>query len=383
MKLNEKINEENFKTATDLVTPGYVKQMINRFSSGNSNEDAKRNPSSICSFKVPLLHSTRSNFKSEKPKPFHYPVLLANRSSIPTKPFFDKPHTKNGSSNDQSSPGSKSSEEYNNFGKSSLNGMPNNNSNVRSSSSVKLDDDSGKYSSSAGSSLHTTEVLNGFSEPESFPPTKSNLDETEKGEFERIAADTYGANLKNGNYFLQLMGEKEKVLNDRCAEFDSWLGPDVPDEVSGKIRAAIGKANLLTSKKFNQFAGLCHSNMTSTQEGQFQVTCEDLEGFWDLVMIQVSDVETLFAELTLLRSNGWKESKTQNELHQASTSHKQETPTRSRDATTPAKASARKGKASEFSAEKMRLRAAMQAGRRQRKTSQNEDDVQIFIAEKS
>ena len=26
------------------------------------------------------------------------------------------------------------------------------------------------------------------------------------------------------------MGEKEKVLNDRCAEFDSWLGPDVPDE---------------------------------------------------------------------------------------------------------------------------------------------------------
>lgn len=31
----------------------------------------------------------------------------------------------------------------------------------------------------------------------------------------------------------------------------------------------------------------------------------------------------------------------------------------------------------------MRLRAAMQAGRRQRKTSQNEDEVQIFIAEKS
>ena len=41
------------------------------------------------------------------------------------------------------------------------------------------------------------------------------------------------------------------------------------------------------------------------------MTCEDLEGFWDLVMIQVSDVETLFAELTLLRNNGWKESKTQ------------------------------------------------------------------------
>lgn len=171
-------------------------ECINGIDNGNVSEDAKRNPSSICSFKVPLLHSTRSNFKSEKPKPFHYPVLLANRSSIPTKPFFDKPHAKNGSSNDQSSPGSKSSEESNDCSKSSLNGMPNDNLNIWSSPSVKPDDDSGKYSSSAGSSLHTTEILNGFSESESFPPTKSNLDENEKREFEIIAADTYDANLK-------------------------------------------------------------------------------------------------------------------------------------------------------------------------------------------
>ena len=123
-------------------------------------------------------------------------MLLANRSSIPTKPFFDKPHTKNGSSNDQSSPGSKSSEETDDHIKLSLNGIPNHNPDVELSPSIKLDDDSGKYSSSAGSSLHTTETLNGFSEPESFPPTKCNLDETEKRGSERIAADSDGANLK-------------------------------------------------------------------------------------------------------------------------------------------------------------------------------------------
>ena len=34
---------------------------------------------------------------------------------------------------------------------------------------------------------------------------------------------------------------------------------------SGKIRAAIGKANLLTSKKFKQFRGLCEQNLVSNK----------------------------------------------------------------------------------------------------------------------
>jgi len=31
----------------------------------------------------------------------------------------------------------------------------------------------------------------------------------------------------------------------------------------GKLRAAVGKAQLLTSKKFKQFRELCHSNLVS------------------------------------------------------------------------------------------------------------------------
>lgn len=35
-------------------------------------------------------------------------------------------------------------------------------------------------------------------------------------------------------------------------------------------------------------------------------TSEDLAGFWDMVYIQVEHIHSLFAELTVLRENGWK-----------------------------------------------------------------------------
>lgn len=37
------------------------------------------------------------------------------------------------------------------------------------------------------------------------------------------------------------------------------------EELTGKIRAATGKARLLLAQKFEQFAGLCHKNLVSEQ----------------------------------------------------------------------------------------------------------------------
>lgn len=34
---------------------------------------------------------------------------------------------------------------------------------------------------------------------------------------------------------------------------------------------------------------------------------EDLQGFWEMVQIQIDDVYDMFAEIDLLRQNGWKE----------------------------------------------------------------------------
>lgn len=45
-------------------------------------------------------------------------------------------------------------------------------------------------------------------------------------------------------------------------------------------------------------------------EGEaFPTTNEDLQGFWDMVMLQVDQVDTLFKELKTLKANNWQEVK--------------------------------------------------------------------------
>lgn len=46
---------------------------------------------------------------------------------------------------------------------------------------------------------------------------------------------------------------------------------------------------------------------TQSSDEPFPTTSQDLAGFWDLVMIQVDDVNGLFAEIDSLKKNGWKE----------------------------------------------------------------------------
>ena len=48
----------------------------------------------------------------------------------------------------------------------------------------------------------------------------------------------------------------------KMAEDDVASGK-VPDEIEGNLRAAVGKAGLLMSKKFKQFRGLCQDNLVS------------------------------------------------------------------------------------------------------------------------
>lgn len=40
---------------------------------------------------------------------------------------------------------------------------------------------------------------------------------------------------------------------------------------------------------------------------EFPTTSEDLAGFWDMVSIQVEDVNSSLKEIDALRSNNWKE----------------------------------------------------------------------------
>ncbi|KAK8750199.1 hypothetical protein OTU49_015300, partial [Cherax quadricarinatus] len=71
--------------------------------------------------------------------------------------------------------------------------------------------------------------------------------------------------------------------------------------------ATTGQAELLMKERFSQFAGLIDD--CEFKRGEKEVTCLDLQGFWDIIYFQVEDVIRRFVNLEKVKSNGWKEDK--------------------------------------------------------------------------
>ncbi|XP_071502412.1 uncharacterized protein [Diadema antillarum] len=111
---------------------------------------------------------------------------------------------------------------------------------------------------------------------------------------------------KDGHYFLRVVNEEQSRIEALCRLVERDLEGDMPEEVSGICRAALGKANLLTSKKFKQFRGLCEQNITPSAGAGKSTLASDLAGFWDMVMIQVDDINSKFADIQTMRENNWK-----------------------------------------------------------------------------
>lgn len=47
----------------------------------------------------------------------------------------------------------------------------------------------------------------------------------------------------------------------------------------------------------------------------FYTTASDLAGFWDLVKLQIEDINNTFKEIELMRNNNWKETISQKVHH--------------------------------------------------------------------
>lgn len=114
---------------------------------------------------------------------------------------------------------------------------------------------------------------------------------------------------KDGHYFLRILDEQTSRLLSLAdkAEREMEATPGLSEEVIGKIRSASGKARLLVSQKMQQFKGLCTNNITQSAVEAFPTTNEDLQGFWDMVMLQVDQVDRLFEEINRLKENNWNE----------------------------------------------------------------------------
>uniref|UniRef100_A0A1Q3FW25 Putative guanylate-kinase-associated protein n=1 Tax=Culex tarsalis TaxID=7177 RepID=A0A1Q3FW25_CULTA len=118
--------------------------------------------------------------------------------------------------------------------------------------------------------------------------------------------------VKDGNHFLQVMKNEQNRLLAMAADIERVVeqcktdGVEISEEVAGYVLVAAGKARLLCSQKMKQFEGLCHNNLNQIPGEKFQTTNEDLQGFWDMVMLQVHDVDASFVEIDSFRRNDWK-----------------------------------------------------------------------------
>ncbi|XP_068610203.1 disks large-associated protein 2 [Brachionichthys hirsutus] len=123
-----------------------------------------------------------------------------------------------------------------------------------------------------------------------------SLESTESGRASPIRRD--------GSWFMQLLHNETKRLEGWCKEMEREAEEhDLSEEILGKIRSAVGSAQLLMSQKFQQFYWLCQQNMDPS--AMPRPTSQDLAGFWDLLQLSIDDVTAKFDELQLIKSNQW------------------------------------------------------------------------------
>ncbi|TMW54739.1 hypothetical protein DOY81_000270 [Sarcophaga bullata] len=117
--------------------------------------------------------------------------------------------------------------------------------------------------------------------------------------------------VKDAHFFLKQLKDEQARLLIMAAEAEKYLdalasNPDITEDTLGLLRSASGKARLLVSQKMKQFEGLCHNNLNSSPEDKFPTTVDDLQGFWDMVYLQVDHVDSIFADIENLKKNDWK-----------------------------------------------------------------------------
>lgn len=105
-------------------------------------------------------------------------------------------------------------------------------------------------------------------------------------------------------YYKYILNKEIERLTEYC---DTWTtvkdSPSTPEDARYTILAAIGHTQLLIRKKFERFRGLVLD--CETGKGEMLVTCKDLQGFWEMMYMEVRDCDGRFAKLERMRENGW------------------------------------------------------------------------------
>uniref|UniRef100_A0A1A8FFC7 Discs, largehomolog-associated protein 2 n=1 Tax=Nothobranchius korthausae TaxID=1143690 RepID=A0A1A8FFC7_9TELE len=110
---------------------------------------------------------------------------------------------------------------------------------------------------------------------------------------------------RDGSWFMQLLHTETKRMEGWCKEMEAEAEEnDLTEHILGKIRSAVGSAQLLMSQKFQQFFWLCQQNLDPS--AMPRPTSQDLAGFWDLLQLSIDDVTMKFDQLQRIKNNNWK-----------------------------------------------------------------------------
>ncbi|XP_062339744.1 disks large-associated protein 4 isoform X1 [Osmerus eperlanus] len=202
---------------------------------------------------------------------------------------------------------------------------------------------------------------------------------------------------RDGHWFLKLLQAETGRMEGWCQQMEQETKDNqLSEEVLGKVRSAVGSAQLLMSQKFQQFRGLCEQNLNVNANPR--ATAQDLAGFWDLLQLSIEDISLKFDELYHLKSNDWQPAPTSSAAAHSPPERKQDDqkqvppvpkkPGKGRPVLGREKSADSVSTSSSASAEKQRqdarkrlLAAKRAASVRQNSATESADSIEIYVPE--
>ncbi|XP_016338389.1 disks large-associated protein 1-like [Sinocyclocheilus anshuiensis] len=139
-------------------------------------------------------------------------------------------------------------------------------------------------------------------DPSILPPPDPWIDSVTEDPLEVVGRSVCQ---RDGRWFLKLLQAETERMEGWCRQMaHDEKENKLPDEILGKIRSAVGSAQLLMSQKFQQFRELCEENLDPNAHPR--PVAQDLAGFWDMLQLSIENISLKFDELHQLKANNWR-----------------------------------------------------------------------------
>ncbi|XP_021073141.1 disks large-associated protein 1 isoform X11 [Mus pahari] len=140
-------------------------------------------------------------------------------------------------------------------------------------------------------------------DPSILPPPDPWIDSITEDPLEAVQRSVCH---RDGHWFLKLLQAERDRMEGWCKQMErEERENNLPEDILGKIRTAVGSAQLLMAQKFYQFRELCEENLNPNAHPR--PTSQDLAGFWDMLQLSIENISMKFDELHQLKANNWKQ----------------------------------------------------------------------------